>query len=285
VVGPRAKREALKHARAKYDRLSIASACKLLGLHQSTCHYKSRRNRSDEVVSEKLLELAKDKPTAGRPYMTWFLRERLKMNDNHKRIARIYRAMSLQVTKRPKKKRKVGRRHLFVAPSMPNELWAMDFVSDAFASGRRFRVFAVRDIFTREAICLYADRSIPGTSVSRELDRVIAERGKPNAIICDNGTEFTGKEMDQWEHRTGVQLRFIEPGKPTQNAFIESFNGKFRRECLDQNWFADLNDARTTIELWRNEYNTERPTKPLGKLTPTEFAKRYESLIASQNQN
>lgn len=123
----------------------------------------------------------------------------------------------------------------------------------------------MRDIFTREAICLYADRSIPGSSVSRELDRVILERGKPNANICDNGTEFTGKEMDQWEHRTGVQLRFIEPGKPTQNAFIESFNGKFRRECLDQNWFLDLNDVRTTIETWREEYNNERPTKPFGE--------------------
>lgn len=275
----------MRLARAKYVRLSITSACRLLGLEQSTCHYKSRRKRSDEDVAEKLAEIANRKPSAGRPYMTWFLRERLKMPDNHKRIARIYRAMNLQVMRRPKRKRKTGRRHLFVMPSKPNELWAMDFLSDSFASGRRFRVFAVRDIFTRESICLYADRSIPGSVVARELDRVIAERGKPCGIVCDNGTEFTGKEMDQWENRTGVQLRFIEPGKPTQNAFIESFNGKFRRECLEQNWFGDLNEARTTIEIWRKEYNDERPTKPLGRFTPTEFAKQYESLIVSPNQN
>lgn len=286
MVSLRSKREALKFARSKHVHLSIASACKLLGLHQSTYHYKTCSRRDDTVLASALVELAKSKPAAGRPYMTWHLRERQNMIVNHKRVARVYRELRLQVTLRPKQRRKVGRRHLFVAPSRPNELWAMDFVSDAFVSGRRFRVFAVKDIFTREAVCLFADRSIPGESVTRELDRAIADRGaRPAGIICDNGTEFTSKAMDQWEARTGTELRFIQPGKPIQNAFIESFNGKFRRECLDQNWFVDLEDARSTIAAWRHEYNNERPTKPLGKLTPTEFAKRYTPQVEVTNIN
>lgn len=286
MVGPRAKRDALKLVRAKYDGISISSACELLGLQQSTWHYKSKRQRDDSAVAARLVEIAERKPAAGRPYMTWFLRERLRMTDNPKRIARIYREQRLQVTLRPKRKRRVARRHLFVAPSRPNELWAMDFVSDSFSSGRRFRVFAVKDIYTRESVCLYVDRSIPGGSVARELDRVIAERGcAPRGIVCDNGTEFTGKVMDQWEERTGVKLQFIERGKPVQNAFIESFNGKFRRECLDQNWFADLAETRVIVENWRQEYNNERPTKALGKLTPTEFAKRYGALVGASINN
>lgn len=286
MVGPRRKREVLKVARAKHEHLSIASACKLLGLHQSTYHYKSRTQRDDTALAKALLDLSERKTSKGRPYMTWHLRERQNMKINHKRIARVYRELKLQVTLRPKRKRKVTRRHLFIAPSGPNELWAMDFLSDSFISGRKFRVFAVKDIFTHESLCLYVDRSIPGASVARELDRAIKVRGaKPKGIICDNGTEFTGKAMDQWESKTGVELRFIQPGKPIQNAFIESFNGKFRRECLDQNWFIDLDDARRTIEEWRHEYNNERPTKPLGKLTPSEFAKRYEIQVGTANIN
>lgn len=286
MVGPRRKREVLELARAKHGQLSIASACNLLGLHQSTYHYNSRSQRDDTVLAEALQSLAKKKSAAGRPFMTWHLRERQNMQINHKRIARVYRELKLQVTLRPKAKRKVGRRHLFIAPTQPNELWAMDFLSDSFASSRRFRVFAVKDIFTHESICLFVDRSIPGASVARELNRIIEARGaRPKAIICDNGTEFTGKEMDQWESRTGVELRFIQPGKPVQNAFIESFNGKFRRECLDQNWFIDLEDARRTIEEWRYEYNNERPTKPLGKRTPTEFANWYANQVGNSKVN
>jgi putative transposase len=242
--------------------------------------------RSDAQVATELHAIAERKPAAGRPYMTWYLRERLKMTDNHKRIARIYRSIGLQVTKRPKRKRKMGRRHLFVVPNRPNELWAMDFVSDSFESGRRFRVFALKDLFTHESICLFAERSIPGQTVANKLDDVIRERGsKPKSIICDNGTEFTCKAMDQWEHRTGVTLQFIEPGKPIQNAFIESFNGKLRRECLDQNWFKDLADAKETLESWRQEYNNERPNKPLGKLTPSEFAKQHKALVGTGVNN
>jgi putative transposase len=159
----------------------------------------------------------------------------------------------------------------------------MDFVSDAFATSRRFRVLTIKDLFTHELICLHVDRSIPGCAVARALDRVIAERGQwPDGIICDNGTELTSKAMDMWEHRTGAKLQFIEPGKPIQNAFIESFNGKFPRECLDQHWFSDLSQARQIIEAWRIETNPMRPTKPLGQLTPSEFAKKYQDEVRAR---
>jgi putative transposase len=251
-----------------------------LGLEESTFHYRSQRGRDDSLVKKHLREIADKKPRAGRPYMIWYLRERLKMTDNHKRIARIYREMGLQVTKRPKRKRRAARGHIFIAPSRPNEIWAMDFVSDSFSNGRRFRIFTLKDIFTHESLCLYVDRSIPGHSVANQLNKVISQRrAKPEGIICDNGSEFVSRVMDQWEAKTEVQLRFIDPGKPIQNAFIESFNGKLRAECLDQNWFTDLEDARKTIEKWRIEYNTDRPTKPLGKLTPIEFAKQHGVLV------
>lgn len=208
------------------------------------------------------------------------------MPDNHKRIARVYRKLGLQIANRPKKKRKgPAQRHLFVAPTKPNELWAMDFVSDASASGRRFRIFTIKDLFTHECLELFVERSIRGEDVARTLDRLVDRRGAPRGVICDNGTEFTSQAMSKWEHRTHIRLQFIRPGKPIENAFIESFNGKLRRECLDQNWFADLHEAKSIIEQWRIEYNTDRPTKPLGNMTPEQFAKRYRDQIEIQINN
>jgi len=168
---------------------------------------------------------------------------------------------------------------MFIAPTQPNELWAMDFVLDYFANGRRFRVLTIKDLFTHESIMLHVDLSITGAYVARALGYLKITRGLPKAIICDNGPEFISRAMDQWAFASGVELRFIQPGKPIQNAFIESFNGKFRRECLDQNWFTDLSDARAKIEEWRTEYNNDRPNKPLGKLTPAEFARAHGLVV------
>lgn len=168
---------------------------------------------------------------------------------------------------------------MFIAPTRPNEIWAMDFVMDSFASGRRFRILTVKDLFTHEAVLLFVDSSITGACVARELDRLRLIRGFPKTIICDNGTEFVSKAMDQWAFRNGVELSFIQPGKPIQNAFIESFNGKLRATCLEENWFMDLQHARQVIENWRIEYNTDRPNKPLGKLTPSEFAKLHGVVV------
>lgn len=208
------------------------------------------------------------------------------MADNHKRISRLYRKLNLQLANRPKRKRKgQSQRHLYIAPSKPNELWAMDFVSDSLSSGRKFRVLAIKDLYTHECLSLTVDRSIRGDDVARVLTRLITVRSKPRAIICDNGTEYTSQVMSKWEHFTQVKLQFIRPGKPIENAFIESFNGKLRRECLDQNWFLSLNDAKETIESWRIEYNTDRPTKPLGQMTPNEFAKRYHDQVRAMTTN
>lgn len=165
---------------------------------------------------------------------------------------------------------------MFIAPTKPNEIWAMDFVMDSFSSGRRFRVLTVKDLFTHEAVLL---SSITGECVARELDRIKIIRGLPKSIICDNGSEFVSRAMDQWAFRNSVELKFIQPGKPIQNAFIESFNGKLRASCLEENWFEDLSHAKQVIEEWRIEYNTDRPNKPLGKETPAEFAKRHGLVI------
>lgn len=235
--------------------------------------------REEETLKTKITELATQRPREGRPTITWRLRERLGFTDNHKRIARVYRELGLQVGKRIRKRKRMERRFMFIAPTRPNELWAMDFVLDSFSTGRRFRVLTVKDLFTHEALLLHADLSITGNIVAHVLDQLKAKRGLPQAIICDNGSEFVSKAMDQWAFANGVQLRFIQPGKPIQNAFIESFNGRFRASCLDENWFSDLNDARITIELWRQEYNFDRPNKPLGKETPAEFARRHGVVV------
>lgn len=265
--------------REKLERLSIRSACRILGLQQSTFFYRKKRSRDDEPLKQKIREVIEKHQDYGRPMLVWRLKERMGVKDNHKRIYRLYKELGLQVGKRSRKRRKSERRFMFLAPTKPNELWAMDFVSDSFECGRRFRVLTVKDLFTHEALALYVDRSIPGIRVAEELGRLIAKRGKPRAIICDNGTEFTGKAMDEWAHGNNIDLQFIQPGKPIQNAFIESFNGKFRASCLNFNSFTDLLDARATIEAWRITYNFDRPNKPLGKLTPAEFAKKHGVVI------
>ena len=205
--------------------------------------------------------------------VTWMLRERMGLKDNHKRIGRIYREMGLQVSKR-RKTRKISRQPLLLeVPSRPNELWAMDFVQDSFATGRRFRILTIKDLCTHEALSCHVDLSITGERVAEVLGQLKLRGRSPRAIVCDNGSEYVSKAMDQWAYRNKVELKFIQPGKPTQNAFIESFNGVFRRECLNQHWFENLDQAKEIIEKWRIEYNTERPTRPLGKKTPDEFAK------------
>lgn len=259
----------------KFKKLSIRSACKILGLHQSTYFHKPRRIRSDDELRSKMAEIAQAKSQYGLPMIAWRLRHRLGFKDNHKRIARIYREMGLQIGKRTRKKKKSERRFMFIAPQKPNELWAMDFVSDSFSNGRRFRVLAVKDLFTHESVLLHVDRSISGANVADALEIVCRRRGYPQAIVVDNGPEFISRALDEWAEPNGVKLQFIQPGKPVQNAFIESFNGKLRRECLEQNCFENLIEAREIIEAWRLEYNSDRPTKPLGNKTPNEFARQF----------
>jgi putative transposase len=163
------------------------------------------------------------------------------------------------------------------APSRLNERWSMDFVFDQLMNGRRLKCLTLGDDFTREALEIEVERSIRGVHVVEVLDRIVAERGLPEVIVMDNGPEFTGRALDEWAIRNGVKLDFITPGRPVENAFRESFNGRFRDECLNQNLFHDLRDAKEKIEMWRHDYNTVRPHSSLNYETPAAFAEQYRS--------
>jgi len=176
---------------------------------------------------------------------------------------------------RTKKRKKLTRpRQPIDLPSAPNQRWSMDFVSDQLSNGRRFRVLNVVDDYSREMLGQLISTSINGRQVARFLDQLIEERRKPSKVICDNGTEFTSKAMFFWSKETSVTLGFIQPGKPTQNAFVESLNGKFRNECLNLHWFRSLDEARYEIDLWRNHYNNVRPHSSLNYMPPVEYARR-----------
>jgi putative transposase len=205
----------------------------------------------------------------------------------HKKVRRIYREEKLQVRRRGGRKRALGTRKPLVLPRSrclhasncravdgPNQRWSLDFVSDALTDGRRFRILAVVDDFSRENLVLVADTSLFGLRVTRELDRVIAERGMPTTIVSGNGTEFTSMAILQWVQKTGIDWHYIAPGKPQQNGFIESFNGKLRDECLNETLFGTLHDARRTLEEWQVDYNWRRPHSALGNLTPMELLQR-----------
>jgi putative transposase len=193
---------------------------------------------------------------------------------NYKRVERLYQEAKLQVRRRKRKKVPVAERQPLARPKTANEVWSMDFVFDRTAEGRVLKCLTVVDDATHEAVVIEVERAISGKGVTRVMDRLALSRGLPRVIRSDNGKEFCGKAMVTWAHERGVQLRLIEPGKPNQNAYIESFNGRLRDECLNEHWFPSLLHARTEIENWRREYNEERPKKALGGLTPAAYAKQ-----------
>jgi putative transposase len=200
---------------------------------------------------------------------------------NPKRVYRLYRQEGLAVRRRKRKRVAVAARVPLELPTRPDQLWTMDFTQDALASGRKFRTLNLMDGYTREALAIEVDTSLPGARVVRVLAQLRETRGVPERIRVDNGTEFTSRVADLWAYEQGVELHFIEPGKPTQNAYIESFNGKFRDECLNENWFMSLEEARMKIEAWRRDYNQVRPHSALGYQTPEEFAARAAARGAS----
>lgn len=201
---------------------------------------------------------------------------------NHKRVYRLYREEGLSVPKR-KRKRVARRQRLpLLFPLAPDRLWSLDFVEDTLSWGRKFRLLTIVDAFSRESLAIEVDTSLSGQRVARVLERVAAERGAtPEVIVLDNGPELTSRALDQWAYERGVLLHFIEPGKPQQNGYIESFNGKFRDECLNEHWFRSLPHARRIIEEWRVDYNVNRPHSSLGNLTPEEFRLDYAQQLVS----
>ena len=193
---------------------------------------------------------------------------------NHKRVEGLYTEAKLQVRRRRRKKIPLADRQPLVRPQAPNEVWSADFVFDRTADGRVVKCLTVVDDATTEAVVIVPARALGGLSVTRVLDRLALERGLPRVLRTDNGKEFCGRAMLTWAHTRGVTLRLIEPGKPNQNAYIESFNGRFRDECLNEHWFTSLAHTQVLIETWRREYNEERPKQGLGGLTPAQYAKR-----------
>jgi putative transposase len=254
--------------------LSERQACRYTGLPRSTQRY--RQQRDDHELRARLETLAILKPRWGYRRLHWLLK-REGEQVNRKRVQRVYREAGLQVRRRRRKRVSVTRVPLAV-PVRPNQRWSMDFVSDTLGDGRVLRVFTVVDDFTRASPGLLADLSLGAERLTQFLDQCDP---LPLALVCDNGPEFTSQHFDQWAHERGIQLQFIRPGKPVDNAYIESFNGKFRDECLNESWFVNLRDAQRTIEAWRVGYNIARPHSSLANRTPAEFAESHLSTAPS----
>jgi putative transposase len=245
-------------------------ACGLIGLAQKTYRYASCRS-DDAGIRARLKDVANERRRFGYRRLHILLRREGIML-NHKKLFRLYREERLSVRRRGGRKRALGTRAPMILPQGPNQRWSLDFVSDILADSRRFRVLVVVDDFTRECLALVADTSLPGVRVARELDRLASERGWPLMIVSDNGTELTSQAILQWQEDHHVEWHYIAPGKPMQNGFVESLNGGFRDECLNEHLFRGLHAARQIIEAWRIDYNHHRPHTSLRGLTPNEFA-------------
>jgi len=254
-------------------------ACRLLGVARSTHRYRSRKAERDAALRTRLKELAAKRMRFGYRRLTAML-VREGMQANHKRVYRLYREEGLAM--RIRQRRRIRWSGVVASPaaSKPNQRWSMDFVSDCVSTGTVIRMLTVVDDCTRECPVIEVDTSLGGLRVRRVLDRIASARGLPEAIVVDNGPEFRGRALAAWSEERGVRLEFIQPGKPVQNAFVESFNGRLRDECLNANWFTSLNDARRKIETWRRDYNEQRPHSSLEYMPPAEFARTRAEMQA-----
>jgi putative transposase len=245
-----------------------------MSLDRNTLRYRSRR-RDDSELRTKIREIAERKRRYGCPRIYVRLR-REGWRVNHKTVERIYREEGLSLRRRARKKATAVPRVALPRPSQPGLCYAMDFVHDRLANGRRFKCLTMTDLCSKEVPVIEVDVSIGGERVCRILDRLFVGRPLPETVILDNGPEFSGTALDAWAGQHGVSLHFIQPGKPVQNAFIESFNGKFRDECLNEHWFLTLQEAQVVIEAWRREYNEERTHSTIGDMTPMEFIHNHQ---------
>ena len=245
-------------------------ACRLVGLHPKTYRYVPKRS-GDEELRRRLRELASQRRRFGYRRLGLMLkRQGIKLN--RKKLYRLYKEERLTVRKRGGRKRALGTRAPMAIPQDRNLRWSIDFVADTLVSGRRLRILTLVDDFTRECLGLVVDTSLTGLRVARELDRIAQLRGYPCMIVSDNGTELTSNAILGWQQDHAVEWHYIAPGKPMQNGFVESFNGRLRDECLNEHLFTNLREAQRIIEEWRTDYNTNRPHSSLNGLTPTEFA-------------
>jgi putative transposase len=252
--------------------VSERRACELNAVDRTSYRYEPRPDRNRDL-RQKLSELARRKPRYGYRRLGVLL-ERDGKSVNHKRLWRVYQQAGLGVRRRERKRLERGKVGMPLL-MRPNQEWSIDFISDAIANGRAIRALTVIDGFTKESPVIEVDASLSAPRITRVLDGVIEQRGRPDALRLDNGPEFTSRCFLAWAEQRGIQLVFIQPGKPVQNSFIESFNGRFRDECLNANWFESLADARRKIEAWRQEYNQHRPHSALAYRTPEEFARAW----------
>lgn len=254
----------------RQEKLSERRSCLLVGIHRST-YRRKRKKRSDDELKAQLLKLAQEKPRFGCRRLTDELRSK-GMLVNKKRVHRVYKELKLAVRVKKRKKRYHEGRGVKPFCTAPNQVWSLDFQSDQLATGRRFRLLNIIDNFTRECLQIEVDTSLTGKRVASVLNRLKALRGLPDQIMMDNGPELRSRAMENWSIENKVTLWFIEPGKPMQNALIESFNGRLRDECLNCHWFTDLDDARLITHSWKNDYNFNRRHSSLQSNTPSQFA-------------
>ena len=255
--------------------LSERRACSVVRQKRSSQRYQSKKN--DTVLREALKRLAAERPRFGHRRLAVFLK-REGIICNHKRIRRVYRDLGLAVWRRKGRKRAPGTRLPLPRPDMINQIWSLDFVSDALSCGRRIRLLGVMDQCSREGLCLAVDTSLPGERVVRELEYLVGRRGCPKVIVSDNGTELTSRAVLMWAQEKGIEWHYITPGKHTENGYTESMNGKIRDEFLNQHWFTTLEEARLLAAQWLHDYNHVRPHSSLNYLTPMQFIERHEAV-------
>jgi putative transposase len=263
--------------------ISERRACRLVGLSRTTLRRVIGEEPQAASLKARIIDLAHARRRFGYRRIHDLLR-REGVKANHKRVYRLYREASLSVRKRRRRKSIMAVRQALQVPSGPNEIWSIDFVMDALANGRRIKCLTMVDDFTRECLDIVVDYGISGDYVARVLEAISQFRGLPRAIRTDQGPEFTSRALDRWAYAHGVDLKLIDAGKPTQNAYIESFNGKFRDECLNDHYFNNLAYARAVIAEWRRDYNEVRPHSSLGRIPPAEFATRHRLRCANATE-
>ena len=276
MVGPALRKNVAAYL-VKFYTVSITRACRAIGFPKSMYYYNSVKD--DSQLIDKLLELAQQKPTEGQD--KYYQRLRLEgYKWNYKRVRRVYKKLGLNIRRKGKKRIPARVREPLHQAQGRNQIWSMDFMSDSLENGRRFRTFNIMDDFSRKALCVHASFSFPSTEATQVMERTVAEHGLPTKIRVDNGPEFTSLQFSEWCRLRGIKIQYIQPGKPTQNAFIERFNRTYRQDVLDAYLFDDIDQVSILSEEWMKDYNQNRPHEALGGITPEQF----EKLVSSEKE-
>jgi putative transposase len=276
VGRPALKREVVAYVTSHHG-LSQRRACRLIKQARSNQYYRSRKDRREDL-RKRMREISNVRIRFGyRRLHVMLKREGWKLGRSQ--AYRLYCEEQLQLrSKLPKRRKMVVQRRHRAEPTAQGQIWSMDFVADAFSNGGKFRILTVVDVFTREALAVDAGVRLRGENVVEVLNRLVMRHGAPKYVFVDNGSEFTGRLMDMWAYHHGVRLDFSRPGKPTDNSYVETFNGSLRDECLNVHWFASLTEAKQILEAWRRDYNESRPHTALNEMTPAEFIRTIREL-------